>query len=126
MSSKLSSFKTLISSIPEFCTSHWLLRMPLVIIFLQQGLMKLPFDLDEASSYGLPPLVWWIVIAGEIGAGLGLLLGGLFNTKILACTLVTKHKDFELGKNLKSADKKVYLNHPFCSQFCVLGNSSCS
>ena len=48
------------------------------------------------------------------------------NTKILACTLVTKHKDFELGKNLKSADKKVYLNHPFCSQFCVLGNSSCS
>ena len=84
MSSKLGSFKALISSIPEFCTSHWLMRMPLFIIFLQQGLMKLPFDLDEASSYGLPPLVWWIVIAGEIGAGLGLLLGGLFNTKVLA------------------------------------------
>ena len=74
MSSKLGSFKTLISSIPEFCTSHWLLRMPVVIIFLQQGLMKLPFDLDEAYSYGLPPLVWWIVIVGELGAGLGLLL----------------------------------------------------
>ena len=79
MNFKLNSFKVLVSSIPEFCTSHWLLRMPLVIIFLQQGLMKVPFDLDEASSYGLPPLVWWIVIAGELGAGLGLLLGGFFD-----------------------------------------------
>lgn len=48
------------------------------------------------------------------------------NTKVLACTLITKDKNFELGSNLVSAKKKVYLNHPFCSQFCVLGNSSCS
>ena len=45
--------------------------------------------------------------------------------KVLACTLITKEKDFELGVELNSK-KIVYLNHPFCSQFCVLGNSSCS
>ncbi len=48
------------------------------------------------------------------------------NTKVLACTLITKHKDFELGKELRNSKKFVYLNHPYCSQFCVLGNSSCS
>ena len=48
------------------------------------------------------------------------------NTKVLPCTLITKDKNFELGSNLVSSHKKVYLNHPYCSQFCVLGNSSCS
>ncbi len=48
------------------------------------------------------------------------------NTKILACTLITKDKSFELGNSLTSSEKKVFLNHPYCSQFCVLGNSSCS
>ncbi len=46
--------------------------------------------------------------------------------KVLACTLITKEKDFELGVELRNSKKIVYLNHPFCSQFCVLGNSSCS
>ncbi len=48
------------------------------------------------------------------------------NTKVLPCTLITKDKEFELGHNLVTSSKKVFLNHPFCSQFCVLGNSSCS
>ena len=48
------------------------------------------------------------------------------STKVLACTLITKSPYFELGKKLNKAKKKVFLNHPFCSQFCVLGGSSCS
>ena len=48
------------------------------------------------------------------------------NTKVLPCTLITKDKEFELGYDLASSQKKVFLNHPFCSQFCILGNSSCS
>jgi MoaA/NifB/PqqE/SkfB family radical SAM enzyme len=48
------------------------------------------------------------------------------NTKVLPCTLITKDKEFELGNDLVSSKKKIFLNHPFCSQFCVLGNSSCS
>ena len=63
--------------IPEFCMSHWLLRIPLAIIFIQQGLMKIPVDIEEAASYGLSYLVWWFVAYGELGSGLGLLVGGI-------------------------------------------------
>ena len=65
--------------IPEFCMSHWLLRIPLAIIFIQQGLMKIPVDIEEAS-YGLSYLVWWFVTYGEFLGGLGLIIGGLFKT----------------------------------------------
>ena len=57
--------------------SHWLLRIPLAIIFIQQGLMKLPLDIAEAESYGLSYLVWWFVAYGELLGGLGLIIGGL-------------------------------------------------
>ena len=57
--------------------SHWLLRIPLAIVFLQQGISKLPFSVEDAESWGLPILVWWFVVYGEIGAGVGLLVGGL-------------------------------------------------
>ena len=65
--------------IPEFCMSHWLLRIPLAIIFIQQGLMKLPLDIAEAESYGLSYLVWWFVAYGELLGGLGLVIGGFLN-----------------------------------------------
>jgi uncharacterized Fe-S cluster-containing radical SAM superfamily protein len=45
---------------------------------------------------------------------------------VLACTLVAYSKDFELGATLEESLKPVYLNHPFCAQFCVLGGASCS
>ena len=61
--------------IPEFCMSHWLLRIPLAIIFIQQGLMKIPVDIEEAASYGLSYLVWWFVAYGELLGGLGLIVG---------------------------------------------------
>ena len=63
--------------IPEFYLSHWLLRIPLVIVFIQQGLSKLPVTLEDAQSYDLPYLVWWFAAYGELGAGMGLLVGGL-------------------------------------------------
>ena len=66
--------------IPEFCMSHWLLRIPLAIIFIQQGLMKIPVDVEEAASYGLSYLVWWFVTYGELLGGLGLIIGGLIKT----------------------------------------------
>ena len=71
----------LVSKIPEFCLSHWLLRVPLIIIFAQQGLDKIPVDAEVASAYRLPYLVWWVVAWGELGAALGLLLGGAANVK---------------------------------------------
>ena len=77
------NYKSLVSRIPEFCYSHWLLRIPLAIIFLQQGISKWPIDLETAASYDLPLLVWTFVVLGEIGAGVGLLIGGLFPKKFL-------------------------------------------
>jgi len=77
------NYKSLVSSIPEFCYSHWLLRIPLAIIFLQQGISKWPIDLETAASYDLPLVVWAFVVLGEIGAGVGLLIGGLFPKKFL-------------------------------------------
>ena len=69
--------------IPEFCLSHWLLRIPLAIIFIQQGISKLPFSVEDAESFGLPGLVWWFVVYGELGAGIGLLVGGVVIWKAL-------------------------------------------
>ena len=63
--------------IPEFCLSHWLLRIPLAIIFIQQGLSKFPVSIEDAEAFDLPYLVWWVVSYGELGAGLGLIVGGI-------------------------------------------------
>ena len=70
------NLKTTINKIPEFCMSHWLLRIPLAIVFLQQGLAKWPFTFEDAAAMELPAIVWLYVVLGEIGAGLGLLVGG--------------------------------------------------
>ena len=78
------NYKNIVSRIPEFCMSHWLLRIPLAIVFLQQGISKWPIDLDTAASYDLPLVVWAFVVLGEIGAGVGLLIGGLFPKKFFA------------------------------------------
>tara|TARA_R100001015_G_C4623364_1_gene181133 strand:+ start:1383 stop:1811 length:429 start_codon:yes stop_codon:yes gene_type:complete len=72
----------LLKRIPDFCLSHWLLRIPLAIVFLQQGISKLPFSLDDADSWELPYLVWWFVVYGEIGAGIGLIFSGIMVSKI--------------------------------------------
>ena len=48
-------------------------------MFLQQGLSKLPVDGAVAEAWGLPYIVWWFVTWGEIGAAVGLIVGGLFS-----------------------------------------------
>ena len=45
---------------------------------------------------------------------------------VIACTLLPYISEFNLGNSLKESMKKIYLNHPHCSKFCVLGGSSCS
>ena len=69
--------KNLLEKLPEFCMSHWLLRIPLVVVFLQQGFSKLPVTVEGAESFDLPYIVWWFAAYGEIGAGFGLLIGGI-------------------------------------------------
>lgn len=73
--------RNILKKIPEFCLSHWLLRIPLIVVFIQQGLDKIPVDAETAEAMELPYLVWWFVAWGELGAGLGLLIGGLLALK---------------------------------------------
>ena len=44
---------------------------------------------------------------------------------VIACTLLPYNSEFDLGNTLKESLKRIYLNHPHCSKFCVLGGSSC-
>ena len=95
--------KNIVNKIPEFCLSHWLLRIPLAIVFIQQGLDKIPVDPEMAEAYELPYLVWWFVAWGELGAGIGLLAGGLLLTKFFNefirdfGDLVTRFSGFVIG-----------------------------
>ena len=76
----------------------WLLRVPLAIVFLQQGLSKLPISAEEASGYELPMLVWTFVVLGEIGAGVGLIAGGLVQKLWTSLAdMITKFSGFVIG-----------------------------
>ena len=68
--------KTLVHRIPEFCMTHWLLRIPLIVVFFQQGMNKWPINLED-SPVELTLLVWTFVVLGELGAAAGLLVGGM-------------------------------------------------
>ena len=52
-------------------------KAPAVFFFIQQGLDKIPVDIETAESFGLSYLVWWFVAYGELGSGLGLIAGGI-------------------------------------------------
>ena len=70
--------KKLVNKIPEFCMTHWLLRIPLIVVFLQQGLSKWPIDVND-SPVELTLLVWTFVVLGELGGAIGLIIGGLLD-----------------------------------------------
>ena len=93
--------QNLINKIPEFCLSHWLLRVPLIIVFIQQGASKYPVNIEDAQSFELPFLVWWFVVYGELGSGLGLLVGGLFqllHDKLAVISdMITRFSGFTIG-----------------------------
>ena len=47
---------SVVSRISEFCMSHWLLRISLAIVFIQQGPSKIPVTVEDAESFELPTL----------------------------------------------------------------------
>lgn len=51
---------------------------------------------------------------------------GATSPVVLPCTLIAYDQSFELGTTLRESFQKVYLRHPYCAQFCVLGGASCS
>ena len=86
--------KRISSKIPEFCASHWLLRIPLAVVFIQQGLSKFPVTAEDAATFELPYLVWWFVAYGELGAGVGLLAAALMSLKAIThLTMIAEASD---------------------------------
>jgi uncharacterized membrane protein YphA (DoxX/SURF4 family) len=79
----ISSVKPLIN-IPKVPApiAQFLLRVPISILFLQQGFSKLPVA-ETVAGFGLPYIVWWFVAYGEIGSAIGLIIGGLLGFKYL-------------------------------------------
>ena len=76
----------------------WLLRIPLAIVFLQQGLSKLPIALEDAQVFELPMLVWVFVVLGELGAGIGLIVGGLIQRLwTTIADMITRFSGFVIG-----------------------------
>jgi putative oxidoreductase len=73
----ISRLKNYWASLPDFSMSHILLRIPLAIVFIQQGISKFPVDAEAGAAFGIPFLVWWFVCYGEVAAGVGLLVGAL-------------------------------------------------
>ena len=77
------SLKSVLKKIPDFKGANFLIRVPLAIVFILQGLSKLPLNISDAETYGLPMTVWFFVAWGELLSGIGLLIGGLLVTKKL-------------------------------------------
>jgi putative oxidoreductase len=77
MEHKMKTLKNYWNRLPDFSLSHILLRIPLAVLFIEQGLSKFPFDPTVGQGMGIPALVWWFVCYGEVAAGVGLLVGGL-------------------------------------------------
>jgi putative oxidoreductase len=73
----IKNIKYLSKKLPGFNKAHWLLRIPLAIVFIQQGISKLPVTTEGAEAFGLPYFVWFFVAWSELFAGIGLLIGGL-------------------------------------------------
>ena len=66
-----------LKKIPDFKGANWLIRVPIGVVFILQGLQKLPVDVADAEAFGLPMSVWCFVAWGELFAGIGLLVGGV-------------------------------------------------
>lgn len=64
-------------ALPRGVHAHWLLRLPLALVLLQQGFDKVPLSTDMAAGFGLPLALWGLAAFGEIAAGILLLVAGL-------------------------------------------------
>ena len=73
---------------PLMPITPWLLRLGLGISFILHGLGKFPLPPErmvtwfESMGYMYPEIVTSLVALGEVGAGAGIILGGLLKNKV--------------------------------------------
>ena len=106
---------------PLMPITPWLLRLGLGISFILHGHGKFPLPPEkmvtwfESMGYMYPELVTSLVALGEVGAGAGIILGGLFQNKtgdlitrlsggavgvIMIGAIVIAHSDWLVTKKL--------------------------
>ena len=79
---------------PLLPVAPWLLRLGLGTSFILHGLAKFPLPPEkmvtwfESMGYMYPEIVTSMVALGEVGAGAGIIVGGLINNN--AGTLITR------------------------------------
>ena len=73
---------------PLIPTTPWLLRLGLGTSFILHGIGKFPLPPEkmvtwfESMGYMYPEIVTSLVALGEVGAGVGIILGGLLNNHV--------------------------------------------
>ena len=71
-----------IENLPDLRAVHWLPRVLLAAIILQQGWLKIPITAETAQSLGIPLVLYGMSALGEIAAGVALLVGGAMRNPI--------------------------------------------
>ncbi|MEM0900712.1 MAG: hypothetical protein AAGI92_12265 [Pseudomonadota bacterium] len=78
----LQSINSAMPKLPSIQPAHWLIRIPIAGVILQQASFKFPLTALDAEANGLPFFLWALAAIGEVGAGLGLLIGGLLPGRV--------------------------------------------
>ncbi|MEL7099339.1 MAG: DoxX family protein [Pseudomonadota bacterium] len=73
----IDTLETYTKRTPGFPAADWVIRIPLAIIILQQGWMKIPGFAEQAESYGLPLVLFGLATFAELAGGAAILIGGL-------------------------------------------------
>ncbi|MEM6856982.1 MAG: hypothetical protein AAF559_03850 [Pseudomonadota bacterium] len=73
--------------VPTFRIADWFIRIPLAVIILEQGWMKIPDFNTMVEIYGLHPVLMGLATFAELAGGLAILAGGLIRNNWAADTL---------------------------------------
>ncbi|MEM9733463.1 MAG: hypothetical protein AAF903_08250 [Pseudomonadota bacterium] len=75
--SVMETAETYSRQIPTIRSADWFIRIPLAVIIIEQGLMKIPEFASQAEMYELPLVLFGLATFAELAGGAAILLGGL-------------------------------------------------
>jgi len=65
-----------IGNLPDVRAVHWLPRILLAAIIIQQGMIKFPLMPAVAEGLGVPYMLYVLAAVGQLAAGAALIVGG--------------------------------------------------
>jgi putative oxidoreductase len=69
-------------ALPRGAHAHWLIRLPLAGVLLQNGLNKFPLDPGMAEGFGVPYVLWIMAAVGEVAVAALLVVGGVLRAAL--------------------------------------------